>query len=58
MSECKSSYTASIPGNYTHGETAEDKRRKLIQLRRHLIGTLRSVERQLGIEQSIPERQR
>ena len=60
MSEQQPEYTATIPGKYnlTHVEDIESKRYRLLQLRRHLIGTLRHVEHQLGMEQSIPERKR
>ena len=51
-------YTATIPARYCFGESPTAKRKRLMQLRRHLIGTLIQVEKQLGIEQSIPETKR
>jgi hypothetical protein len=49
-------YTPSIPGRYTFGESPVEKRKRLMQLRRHLIGTLISVEKDLGMESSIREK--
>lgn len=57
MSEPDPTYTATIPGAEML-KPDDDDDQWLYDLRRLCISTLRILERELGLPQSIPERQR